>query len=219
MSWCYRLFRYDLPYALLGGIIGWNCDVSCYVQGRSMFPTLAPGDYVLFFPYAVLNLMQSFFSQPLVKEGDVVVVRISPELTVCKRVTRLTTDRTIAQQWNDAQFTEIAPEYIPPLTSNVTQQEQEQQHEQTEELLEEQEQEEREAAARNTLAAYARAHDWDECLDRVDHPAAWMWLEGDNPPESFDSRHTGAIPLECLRGLVLIKLWPVPARLPPRVAS
>ncbi|ORC93199.1 mitochondrial inner membrane signal peptidase [Trypanosoma theileri] len=219
MSWGYRFFRYDLPYALLGAFIGWNCDVCCCVQGRSMFPTLAPGDYVLFAPYTLLSLMQNFSIQPLVKEGDVVVVRISPELTVCKRVMRLTTDRNVAQEWNDDQFTEIEPQYIPPFTSNVTQEQEQQQHEENKEFLEEQQREEWEAAAHQSLAAYARSRDWDECLDRVDHPAAWIWLEGDNPPESFDSRHTGAMPLECLRGLVLTKLWPVPALLSPRVVS
>ncbi|KEG12195.1 mitochondrial inner membrane signal peptidase [Trypanosoma grayi] len=204
MRWGFRSLRLDLPYVLLGVAIGWNSDVLCSVKGSSMLPTLSPGDYVLFFPYALLRFLQHFSPSPLVRTGDVVVVRISPELTVCKRVMRTTADKNVMGQWNDEQFTTIYPEQIPSLDSADASPEA---------------RAEQEAYVYSSLAAYTRARDWDACIDRVEHPSGWLWLEGDNPRESFDSRNTGAVPLECLRGLVLLKMWPSFGRLPLRPSS
>ncbi|ESS70125.1 mitochondrial inner membrane signal peptidase [Trypanosoma cruzi Dm28c] len=204
MHWCLRALRYDVPYIILGVVIGWNSDVCCSVKGRSMLPTLIPGDYVLFLPYGMLRVLQYLFQRPLVRNGDVIVMNISPELTVCKRVIRSTTDESVMRRWNEDQFTGALPDKIPLLETDGN----------SEELRAE-----REARIYDSLAEYARARDWDDCLDRVDRPSAWLWLEGDNPNESFDSRHAGGMPLECLRGLVLLKAWPSIGRLPPRPLS
>ena len=53
---------------------------------------------------------------------------------------------------------------------------------------------------------------------RVVRPDGAVWLEGDNPFGSTDSRQFGPLPAESLRGRVLIRLWPRPgpvARRPP----
>lgn len=46
-------------------------------------------------------------------------------------------------------------------------------------------------------------------LVRVDG-AGRVWVEGDNPFGSSDSRTLGALPTESLRGRVLMRLWPRP---------
>jgi nickel-type superoxide dismutase maturation protease len=39
-----------------------------------------------------------------------------------------------------------------------------------------------------------------------------LWLEGDNPAGSTDSRHFGTVPASALLGRVLLRLWPHPGR-------
>jgi hypothetical protein len=53
---------------------------------------------------------------------------------------------------------------------------------------------------------------WDWCVDKAT-PAteAWVWVEGDNPADSFDSRHVGALPLDCVGRIAVAKLWRSPA--------
>src|SRR3954452_5412393 len=46
-----------------------------------------------------------------------------------------------------------------------------------------------------------------------------LWLEGDNPAGSTDSRQFGAVPASALRGRVLLRLWPHPGRIPRVVAN
>jgi len=47
-------------------------------------------------------------------------------------------------------------------------------------------------------------------------PDGAVWLEGDNPFGSTDSRQFGPLPADSLRGRVLIRLWPRPGRVTPR---
>jgi nickel-type superoxide dismutase maturation protease len=42
-----------------------------------------------------------------------------------------------------------------------------------------------------------------------------VWVEGDNPFGSTDSRDLGAVPAEAVTGRVLARLWPHPGRIPP----
>ena len=37
----------------------------------------------------------------------------------------------------------------------------------------------------------------------------WLWVVGDNPPESTDSRDFGTIPPGAVRGRVVFRYWPV----------
>jgi len=43
-----------------------------------------------------------------------------------------------------------------------------------------------------------------------------VWVEGDNPFGSTDSRDLGAVDASAVRAHVLLRLWPHPGRLPPR---
>jgi hypothetical protein len=43
-----------------------------------------------------------------------------------------------------------------------------------------------------------------------------VWVEGDNPFGSTDSRDLGALPGDVVVGVVLLRLWPRPGRVPPR---
>ena len=50
-------------------------------------------------------------------------------------------------------------------------------------------------------------------------PSGELWLEGDNPAGSTDSREFGAVPASALRGRVLLRLWPHPGRIRRAVAN
>eukprot|EP00937_MAST-01D_sp_MAST-1D-sp2_P005152 g5152.t1 len=39
-------------------------------------------------------------------------------------------------------------------------------------------------------------------------PAGYVWLEGDNPSNSTDSRHYGPVPAALVMGRVFLKAWP-----------
>jgi len=46
-----------------------------------------------------------------------------------------------------------------------------------------------------------------------------LWVEGDNPAGSTDSRQFGAVPAAALRGRVVLRLWPRPGRIPASAGS
>jgi hypothetical protein len=41
-----------------------------------------------------------------------------------------------------------------------------------------------------------------------------LWLEGDNPLASTDSRTLGALPVTAVVGRVLLRMWPRPGHVP-----
>jgi Peptidase S24-like len=45
-----------------------------------------------------------------------------------------------------------------------------------------------------------------------------VWLEGDNPFGSTDSRDLGSLPIDAIVGRVLVRLWPKPGRIPARAS-
>jgi len=50
----------------------------------------------------------------------------------------------------------------------------------------------------------------NECIKcRITIPPGHVWVEGDNPLDSLDSRHYGPIPLSALRGRLVMRLWPL----------
>ncbi|MDQ1705302.1 MAG: hypothetical protein QOF18_1668 [Frankiaceae bacterium] len=42
-----------------------------------------------------------------------------------------------------------------------------------------------------------------------------LWIEGDNPAASTDSRELGSVSADAVRGRVLLRLWPRPGHVPP----
>jgi nickel-type superoxide dismutase maturation protease len=46
-------------------------------------------------------------------------------------------------------------------------------------------------------------------------PDGRVWIEGDNPAASTDSRELGWLPADAVRGRVLLRLWPRPGHVPP----
>ena len=46
-----------------------------------------------------------------------------------------------------------------------------------------------------------------------------LWVEGDNPFGSTDSRDLGAVTSDAVFGRVLLRLWPRPGRIPGRTAA
>ena len=51
---------------------------------------------------------------------------------------------------------------------------------------------------------------------RLVHSDGSIWLEGDNPFGSTDSRQFGAVPAQALRGRIVVRLWPRPGRVASR---
>lgn len=198
----------DAPFVLLGIAIGWNCDVSCAVKGGSMLPTLSPGEYITFLPYTLLSIRR-LLGIPLVEPGNIVVLKVSDHLSVCKRVIKTTKDAEVSREWGTDYFVEDVPS---PYASNKGYLLGETPEEGVEEMSTVSESEYYEYLS--NIAT--RSHDWDACIDRVPSPSLWIWLEGDNSKESFDSRQCGPVPVECVRGLVLGSIWPTPHRLTPR---
>ena len=78
----------------------------------------------------------------------------------------------------------------------------------------------RQAAERSVIPRRLprRSTEWDACRAKglmATAPGSavegeqWLWLEGDNPANSFDSRHAGAVPASCVKGLVVAVWWPL----------
>ena len=44
-------------------------------------------------------------------------------------------------------------------------------------------------------------------------PTGLLWVEGDNPAGSTDSRQFGALPAAALRGRAVLRVWPRPGRI------
>ncbi|CAD2214099.1 Peptidase S24-like, putative [Angomonas deanei] len=177
----------DVPFVLFGVFLGWNSDFICSVKGVSMTPTIQPGEYIVFIPWSLLHILQYFGACP-VKEGSVVLLKISDDLSVCKRVTRMTEGRENAEKWNLEYFSNFSVYNVDEnstLTSDV---------EYFEELS----------------RAKFRSTDWDTCLDKGTESSTFLWVEGDNSSNSHDSRACGPVPMECLRGYVKASIWPYP---------
>eukprot|EP00984_Skeletonema_dohrnii_P011481 scaffold4587_cov144-Skeletonema_dohrnii-CCMP3373.AAC.6 len=49
--------------------------------------------------------------------------------------------------------------------------------------------------------------DYNDATMKV--PTKHVWVEGDNPLESTDSRHYGPLPTSALRGRIVLRLWPM----------
>ncbi len=47
------------------------------------------------------------------------------------------------------------------------------------------------------------------CEATMKVPPNHVWIEGDNPLESTDSRHYGPLPISALRGRIVLRLWPM----------
>lgn len=178
----------DAPFVLLGVFIGWNSDFSCLVKGNSMLPTLHPGEYLMFIPYSLLAV-RKLVGAPLVRSGDVVVVKITNDLSVCKRITRMTASADEARAWGKEHFDDVDPSYF-----NATE---DQPPREDKEWFQ-------------ALSISTRSRDWDPCIERVPTPSFWLWIEGDNKNDSLDSRSCGAVPVECVRGRVIGVVWPRP---------
>jgi inner membrane protease subunit 1 len=57
--------------------------------------------------------------------------------------------------------------------------------------------------------------DWDKSEGNIESsrtmvvPSGHVWLEGDCPPFSLDSRHFGPIPISWIRGRLIYRVWPI----------
>ena len=54
-----------------------------------------------------------------------------------------------------------------------------------------------------------KGNEKDEHSRTIIVPSGHIWLEGDAPEFSVDSRQTGPVPLDWIRGRVLMRIWPL----------
>ena len=147
----------------IGGLIGYNIDVLSVVDGVSMYPTLEPNQRLLHMP----RWLRELYSP--IHIGDVVLVDVDTNVTVCKRVVGMGGFEE-KMAWERDYFTEEEMDF--------------------------------DAQKRH------RSEAWSPCQHRYVNSATWLWLEGDNSFNSFDSRETGAVPIECVKGAVVGIVWP-----------
>ncbi|CUI15260.1 mitochondrial inner membrane signal peptidase, putative [Bodo saltans] len=210
MSWRWR----DGLYLAVGGAIGWQLNVCSRVEGVSMMPTLSPQDRLLHVPYSLWCRAQQIRHWGT---GD--VSPRSPQRAgcndpcrqnvVCKRVHRIVTSTTEVDdvhqqlfQSNDTlPYYAVAHEYDEePDVNSISQAELD----------------DRIAKEHYTDQRPFRRTDWDACRkdDGISGPSkGWVWVEGDNAADSFDSRSVGFVPVDCIRDVVLGRLWPDPRSL------
>eukprot|EP00758_Cryptobia_borreli_P015679 Tbor_TRINITY_DN6044_c0_g5::TRINITY_DN6044_c0_g5_i1::g.11366::m.11366 len=175
------------------------------------------------------------------REGDIVIVRVKPSVNVCKRVTRVTAacGRVEAELWEREVFLgayeascipgeeyawcdELEGEYTDMVTSDtVCEQDMgeyvshgDEEGKGTDVIRHEDSNERGVCVSSNVEQADHRRRrntDWDSCRNSPVTDGQWLWLSGDNISVSFDSRHSGAVPVECLQGVVVGRIWPINA--------
>lgn len=180
-----------------------------------MMPTLSPQDRLLHVPYSLWCRTQQIrhwgtgdISTPHHLEGRVVTILVGEQNVVCKRVHRIVTNTTEVDdvhqqlfQSNDTlPYYAVAHEYDEdPDASSISQAELD----------------DRIAKEHYTDQRPFRRTDWDACRkgDGSSPAKGWVWVEGDNAADSFDSRSVGFVPVDCIRDVVLGRLWPSPRSL------
>ena len=149
--------------------------------------------------------------------GRVVLVQVGDTMTVCKRVIGITDDPSVKKGWDRPEFATGSPE-LRPTNHHGTEKPQQVVAGETqncddavaadEDEINDDQRAAAEAAGLESIAC-RRSAEWDWCLQKeTPGTAAWVWVEGDNSANSFDSRHVGALPLDCVRSIVLAKIWP-----------
>lgn len=254
-------------FFVVGFAAGWQLDLTCVVSGPSMLPTLQPGDRLLQVPYRCWSLSTWLRSSSRRRSkqqekenhtseehnaGDdeavaslvsrVVVVRVSEEVSVCKRVVKTTRNANEAVAWHMAALNSNAEEegsvlYAEDLDDfrhesrddddddddgpirgdNLQTTDAEAALDSHDDVRNEGEvcRSAQEAASMEFNAAAASrvtlpSSEWDSCIQQhARSTSAWLWLEGDNPSDSLDSRQAGAVPVECLRSVVVARWWPL----------
>lgn len=207
MSWRWR----DSLYLCVGAGVGWHLNVCSRVEGVSMMPTLMPQDRLLHVPY----WLWASWGEASQLQGRVVTIHAGGSNVVCKRVQRVTAsaadvDDVHAQRFQsieDLPYSAVASEYDEEPSASSTSQD---------------DIDDRIAREHYVDPRPFRRTDWDVCRDEVptsrwlDSPARperWVWVEGDNAEDSFDSRSVGFVPLACVRDVVLGRMWPSPRAL------
>lgn len=208
-----------VPPLAIGFGIGWCYkDVTVTLNGNSMSPTLASGERVLLIPSYILRLRHDLFPQyfsTIVEEGDVIIVRISANQLVCKRVKKIWTNKSAMIEWEQERFSS-PEEYL----HQVEAYDDAHFHIPSKETCKV-----NDSSAASNVPSTAktelpplptkpfRAFQWDPIRDAasstVDRQSnQWIWLEGDNHAESFDSRKAGSLPATAVYGKVIAVLTP-----------
>jgi hypothetical protein len=204
MSWRWR----DGLYLVAGAAVGWQLNVCSRVEGVSMMPTLTPQDRLLHVPYWLWRrahsaiLWQEDSSTEL--NGRVVTMLAGNANVVCKRVKRVATSAAEVEALHNERFQSL--ESLP--YSAVA-------HDEDPDSPPQAEEEDRMSREQYVDPRPFRRTDWDNCRedDSLPLPQEWVWVEGDNAEDSFDSRSVGFVPVHCIRDVVVGRLWPSPRSL------
>lgn len=203
----------DACWCALGALIGYNADVTSKVEGSSMEPTLSPGDRILHAPSWLLP-------QSMWRIGSVVVAQVSRDIKVCKRIKHMGTTAQHVEQLAEVHW--ACREDQQPCASLSSSIADESEQVCSTYSLEKPENgvESGRALSLNRNAFLEedgdgtpvefklRNGEWDMCRDKFGESSRlWVWLEGDNASSSFDSRSTGAVPVECISQLVILKWY------------
>lgn len=206
---------------LIGAGIGWFYqDWSTKLNGNSMVPTLESGERVLLVPSYVLKarhyLFPHFFPS-VVQEGDIVVARISKTLVVCKRIVEIWNSTSEMEEDEHNKFS--SPEENQQLFNAYAEyfaslQKEETEHHES--FPQGNKASDISAKPQFPLSQKSlRTSQWDEARQlhtnkNTNNLQQWMWLEGDNKANSFDSRKAGCIPMHSLHGKVIGVIYPNP---------
>lgn len=210
------------PSLLVGFTIGWCYkDVTTTLKGNSMSPTLQSGERVLLIPSYLLRLRHSLFPHLFpehVVEGDVAIIRISKTLSVCKRVIKILDNETAMTEWETNYFSS-SEDYLQELEDYEKKHFHSRTVDHTRESNDSPTSQENCDLPNNYPPPLPtkpfRAFQWDQARETASEnkrtpSQKWIWLEGDNKSDSFDSRKAGSLPMSAIQGKVIGVLFPNP---------
>lgn len=201
--------------------MGWFFnDCSTKLSGNSMVPALESGERILLLPSYLLKARHYFFPYffpSIVQEGDIVVARISKTLVVCKRVVKIWNSTSEMKEEEHDKFSspeenqqlfDAYKEYFASLQEEETENQDSIPHDKKTSVLPTKPQS-------PLLQKVVRSSQWDEVRNfstnqDTNDQQQWMWLEGDNKADSFDSRKAGSIPMHSIQGKAIGVIYPKP---------
>lgn len=244
--WSPAVFRVipprDVALFALGCFVGMRLKLFCWVEGRSMLPTLRPGELMLRIncsdpasPLGLVALLKGWRGAGSAAEallGRVVVFRVKSDGTlICKRVgspalEELEPAYSDDIDGNGASFEPvegavsldlqpIAPQAVEAGDRAVFGNDAAVGNDEAAFASQREAFEARmiaeldELTTRASRRHYTAETEWRWCFEQVRLSGEFVWLQGDNPPESLDSRAVGGLPIECFRGIPIAVVWPL----------
>lgn len=189
----WTLLVYRLPIACLMGYLATDPDISPYTIQASLGPSMLPtiqfiGDLWLVESGAWMRMLGWDWSRRVLQTGDVVLWKDDETGRVsCKRIVGMPGDSVrrygeyAALYRDDENYGIVWPNKKPQEDRRVL------------------------PSATSQWDCDRHNHDINRTIKVPEHH---VWLEGDCPPFSLDSRHYGPIPMKNVCGRLILRLWP-----------